>query len=551
LIATCLATAVSSSAVAATPGTHPCGHAQLKLLVPHDVPHWNGPVGHGRGFPTVGDVRDFWTYDLSVMPPKNVQVAATCRAVGARAAVWIGDNVWDKAVKQADVDALLAALETATPRMPNSGLVENNAQLFGDPPHFAEGDPDLTLLVYDIPSYKGYSFDGFFRSEDFQPFNPACKTNPMLYCSNELGMIHVDSAGIGGDYMHGVVAHEFEHLIHFGADEGEEPWIDESLAELAMVFSGYEDPGNLADFAAHPNQPLITPPPVSYGACLLFGSYLYQRIGEEGIRDLVGSTANGIPTIEAVLPEGTDFPGFFSQWTAANVLDDPAVGDGLYGYELVDVPPFATTAMSELPSNKEFSVPAAAGLYLETDGVADASMGLDVVMSGAPQDVGMHLVSESASEVAAASIKGAAHLEPPASSGTLVIVLSNPDTGNASATLTATPVEATTLPDSVESSPESAEETDVVQDDSAVSEDVSGEGDSAEGGDSAVSDSVVADVPDNASDAAADAVADDGAASGGSSGCAVGTRNGSACALLVALMLVVFCVARFRGTRRA
>ena len=45
--------------------------------------------------------------------------------------------------------------------------------------------------------------------------------------------------------MIGVMAHEYQHLIHWGRDPAEESWLNESMSELAMAVLGYEDTANL------------------------------------------------------------------------------------------------------------------------------------------------------------------------------------------------------------------------------------------------------------------------------------------------------------------
>ena len=346
---------------------HRCGHQTLNALTPWEAPPWTGPVKGGRGLPTIGDQRIFWIYDLSEMPPKNEAVAATCRGTGARSAVWVGDADWGTKVDQTAVDNILAALEEATPRTPDAGIIQGNLSLFGLPPHFATGDPDLSVLVYSLEGYKGTLFDGYFRAEDLQPFNPSCQTSAGLYCSNELGMIHLNADDPGSDYMIGVVAHEFQHMIHFARDPYEEAWVNEAMSELAMVWHGYEDPGNLGFYAQHPDAPLVIQDFVDYGAVLLFGAYLEERLGPEGITALVADTLTGLSGVKAHLPAELTWEGLFGQWVAANVLDAPAAGDGEYGYQLVEVPAFATESLGAVPLDTQATVPASAGGYYTLD----------------------------------------------------------------------------------------------------------------------------------------------------------------------------------------
>ena len=352
-----------SAPVIAAPGQKLCGTAQLRQLHPVPTTPFHGPFPGGRGMPTVGDTQDFWTYDLSVMPPKNAQIPSTCRGASEQVAVWIADDQWESKVTQADVDALMAAMQSATPRTAESGIVANNEMLFGAPPQFHEGDPDVTLLVYDIAGYNGYVFDGFFRREDLDPFNPACASNPMLYCSNELAMVHVSSDNVGGDYMVGVVAHEAEHLAHFGQDPFEENWLDETMAELAMAYSGFQDPSNLQAYVNNPALPLVLEPPVHYGACFLFGSYLFDRLGIDGVHGLVASSKKGMASIDEVVPHG-GFDVLFGEYAAANLLDDPTVEEGEFGHTLIDVPTMKSSTFGSSPT-KDIAIQPSALSYIK------------------------------------------------------------------------------------------------------------------------------------------------------------------------------------------
>jgi hypothetical protein len=310
----------------------------------------------------VGTARAFWTYDLSVMPPKNKQVASTCRAVGDTVAVYVADSQWPAKVDQADVDAIVQAFDVDTPKADGVGITARNTDLFGQPSDI-DGDGRLIVFIYDIAGYQGNTFDGFFRAEDLAANNPACANNPMLYCSNEAEMVHVNSTDPGSAYMLGVMAHEFQHLIHFVADPDEESWINEALSELAMSVSGYEDTGNLHAYLNDPSAPLETAEFVDYGAVMLWGTWLYERFGADFVRALVVEPANGragLAATWAALGQQVTFEATFADWALANVLD----AEGALGYALLELPHFppdgaipglfngsASTSLTVLPSS--------------------------------------------------------------------------------------------------------------------------------------------------------------------------------------------------------
>lgn len=387
--------AVSASAGAQTipshdvlerPLGHQCGTLGMRQFVPAPKTIAPLPPRQLGMMPLVGDTRQFWTYDLSVMPPKNKAIQATCRGVGTFVAIWVGDAEWETQVTQTDVDAVLASMETTTPSGKEGGVFANNTSLFGMPPVLMEGDPALTILIYKIPGYQGNVFDGYFRAEDLAPFNASCQTSPMIYCSNELPMIHVTSTDVGSDYMAGVIAHEFEHLIHYGADMGEEPWLDESLAELAMIHAGYNDPGNLAYFLAHPESSLIIEPPVDYGACLLFGSLLWEWLGDEGIASLVADPANGqASVVTALLPNDVTWPMLFGEFSMANLMDFDGP-EWPKDHSLVKVEGLAVGQWGEDSANKEVTVPPTATRYYRiTPAIAGKALYFDITGSSEMQ----------------------------------------------------------------------------------------------------------------------------------------------------------------------
>lgn len=245
----------------------------------------------------VGDSRDFWTWDLSQMPPRDVLVPSTCRAKGDHVYVFVADDQWGDTVDQQAVAAVLAALESSTPAGsidPARGILANEIEVFGPIPDALDGDPRLLVLLMELQDYGGSQFDGYFN-----PYNQYPDEQTMAdygYHSNECEMITVNSAirSPASDMTLSIFAHELEHLIHWGGDPEEVAWVDESCAEAAMVLCGYlTDIAWMEDYLARPQEPLYESEHVHYGACLLFGSYLYQRFGAGFLSALVADPGRG------------------------------------------------------------------------------------------------------------------------------------------------------------------------------------------------------------------------------------------------------------------
>jgi hypothetical protein len=286
-----------------------------------------GEAGSGCSAPP----RQFWTWDLSVMPPTDMQVAATCRAETAHAYVYVADEVWGSAMNQASVDTIANAFEHATPADPDRGIYQTDVEMFGEPPD-VDSDPHVVLLYMPIAGYQGYTFDGFFRSDDQSPGQT----------SNLTEMLHLNATGSqkpDSDYMLGVVAHELVHLIAWKYDPFEEGWLEESLAESAMVRAGYMT--DLAAGQSYAKKTAATPLCVKsysdYGATFSWGAYTLDRFGISFLGNVLQDPARGRTSYEAHLPPGMTFRQVFGEFMVATLLDQPGIGDGRWGYSSVEL----------------------------------------------------------------------------------------------------------------------------------------------------------------------------------------------------------------------
>ncbi len=193
-----------------------------------------------------------------------------------------------------------------------------------------DGDPHLSMLHY---SDRGDDAAGYFSTEDELP-------NWVDRSSNEMEMFYINIGDMdpGDDYYFAVLAHEFEHMIHWNNDRNEEDWLDEGLAELACRLAGY-DPGNSDEsFYRNPDTQLTDWPydedtTVHYGAGYRFALYLLERFGDDLIWDLVHHPANGMASLDIVLDAhdaAVSADEVFADWVVVNALD---AGDYAYRQE--------------------------------------------------------------------------------------------------------------------------------------------------------------------------------------------------------------------------
>lgn len=169
------------------------------------------------------------------------------------------------------------------------------------------------------------SVAGYYASKD--EFPRAVRSD-----SNEAEMfyINLDAVRVRSDFYHGVLAHEFQHMIHWHQDRNEETWLNEGASELAAFLTGFDVGGFETAFLARPDTQLNAwgtqeeGNAEHYGAAFLFLEYFLERFGEEATRRLVAHPENGLAAVDAVLREigaEEDANTLFLEWVAANFLD--------------------------------------------------------------------------------------------------------------------------------------------------------------------------------------------------------------------------------------
>ncbi len=184
--------------------------------------------------------------------------------------------------------------------------------------HFATFEtPKLTILNTALNGAAGY-----FSDVDSYP--KWVHSN-----SNERPMVYIDPARNkpGSDRYLSVLIHEYQHFVNNEADQGEEAWVDEGLAELAVRNAGYKtsmesffliDPDTQLNY--WPDDPSKTP--AHYGAASLFFEFVSGRLGgSQSLRGLVEEPLDGILGVENWLEKnGTHFHHEFGEWVLANYL---------------------------------------------------------------------------------------------------------------------------------------------------------------------------------------------------------------------------------------
>ena len=318
----------------------------------------------------VGDTHTFWRWNLAVMPPTWSQASSTCRAVGAHSYIFVADSEWNVHINQANVDSILVRLEDRTVNDPNQGAIEMDISLFGPIPDELDNDPRLIVFYSALGSFQGTSFDGYFSPYNQVTEAQAQQMNPPGH-SNECEMIYMTCSPLSpvAPIRLSVLAHELQHLIHWGQDANEDTWLNEGCAELAMVAYGIPDP--ISGFPSAPDNDLTAwnQTFADYVKVMLFFTYMQEHYDDTGlIAALVADPANGINSLSqqalAYYPE-TGFAGIFRNWNIANIIDADPPQNPLWGYAQLDLPNFSLTVLNPVPNLTNQSIQAYSADYLK------------------------------------------------------------------------------------------------------------------------------------------------------------------------------------------
>jgi immune inhibitor A len=277
----------------------------------------------------VGDVERFNVNDHATH--RNYTIDATLEIALEHVLVYVENGVsFDR-----------AALERSA-RQFNDEIYPRTRELFGSEwSPGVDGDPRLTILNARLPGVGGY-----FSGSDEVPrgVNPFSNEREMFY-------INIDSYELGSDAYGSVLAHEFQHMIHWYQNDSGPTWFDEGLSQLAEELNGFrESAAGLAPaYLANTDLQLTTWAEESqqrlphYAASYLFMTYFYEQYGDlVDLQELIRANAGHRLELLAEVarqrrPDITSFADLYADWSIANLISDPRFGDGRYSYSQLPV----------------------------------------------------------------------------------------------------------------------------------------------------------------------------------------------------------------------
>jgi len=293
------------------------------------------PVPTAPGHPAapalaIGFQRTFFAIDFE--RKQQYTVNATLRASGPHCYIFVEDSEWQENVTALTVQTIQRAFETATPADPQRGIYDILTEDFGVPPDI-DRNQKVILLLLDIRDIDiHHATAGYFLPIDQQRGMLHHPTLGPLH-SNEADILYINSEKqpTNSDVIHSVIAHEFQHLIHWKHSPKEETWIDEGCADYAAFRCGYNLYQHLNAFQKTPNISLTDWSQMSqtnllahYGASFLFMLYLHDHYGGiETIAALVKNPLDGFLGITRTLQArgmSHTFSDIFADWKVTNYL---------------------------------------------------------------------------------------------------------------------------------------------------------------------------------------------------------------------------------------
>lgn len=333
-----------------------------------------------------GDEGFLFDGDESAVSATVRKIASADTAFGTKSLViWVDDNLWSDTPLSGKVSPLMVsalAEQFLTPGS-NNDICDWVTGIFGDEwgphsePYLIDDNGEIHILLYDIdgdelPTQGGSRVFGFFWARD--NFYRTSSGSSLDY-SNERIMFYLDapifahdSDGDGTweileDYgpsaMLSVMAHEYQHMIHFyqkfivnQATGSYELWLDEMASMVSEDFvsrhlgidgprgidssdgtagSQYINSGRLPLFVAT-NDTSVTDWQEgedvlkSYSAAYAFGAYLARNFGGPlFFRHLVQCSETGRGAVEHALTQGgynDSFEQILRKWGSAVLLSD-------------------------------------------------------------------------------------------------------------------------------------------------------------------------------------------------------------------------------------
>ena len=288
----------------------------------------------------LGDVETFWVADFA--SNTNYQINAKLRYIGPVVLMYVDTTI--------DVDQ--AALEQSAKQFEQRIYPRDRAVFGAERSPGVDGDPRLTILN---TALRGGAA-GYFSGAD-----GVVKAVNRFSNEREMFIMGVNAYPLGSDAYASTLSHEFQHMIEWNQQRRSPLWINEGMSTIAQDLNGYVEQGFAREYLQDPDLQLTTWQVLDsahYGASQLFLRYFQEQYaGEAGLAELIKADAGNnpeafVPIAARKRPDIKSFADIYADWAVANVLNDRAVADGRYAYQLLPEP----ATMGELQPDESTTV---------------------------------------------------------------------------------------------------------------------------------------------------------------------------------------------------
>jgi hypothetical protein len=283
----------------------------------------------------IGDQVTFNTYNIA--EKKSQPVVGVLKKIGKHCYVYVQKG---KTVADSAINKLVTAFDQK--------IYPTTVDAFGEEWNPGiDGDPRITLFMLDIQDgftpngpNKAFTAGYFYAGDEY-----AKEKNP---ASNEREMLYLDiypSDPTKDSYL-SVVAHEFQHMIHWHQDAKEYTWVNEGMSQLASFINGYGHPNQVMAFLRTPDNSLTAWAPeqmiANYGQVYLYFYYLTQHLATNEkdraklIKAIVAEKSRGALGIEDALKKirkNKSQADVFGDFCVTNFLNNPTFENGKFAYD--------------------------------------------------------------------------------------------------------------------------------------------------------------------------------------------------------------------------
>ncbi len=284
--------------------------------------------------PQVGDEVLFNTFNVATM--ERLKVPGILRKIGKHCYAYVEKG---RHLPPATIDKVVAAFDEK--------IYPTNTAIFGSEWNPGiDGDPRITLFFLDIRDGYGQNGSknftaGYFYAGDEYPtrVNPHSNQREMLY-------LDISPSDPSSDQFLSVLAHEFQHMIHWHHDPKEHTWLNEACSQLAVFLNGFDHPNQVFAFIRNSDNNLIAwsneTAIANYGQVYLFAYFLANRVCANVqernalLRAIVAHKGQGIGSIADVFRRQKKpyaFSQVFDGFCVANFINDRTIANGFYGYD--------------------------------------------------------------------------------------------------------------------------------------------------------------------------------------------------------------------------